>query len=283
MSIGNISDTARWVALYRAWESERPDALFHDPYARKLAGPDAEELVAAVPGGTRMAWAMVVRTQLLDEMILRAVHRDGFDTVVNLAAGLDARPFRMALPSTLRWVDVDLPGISRYKREQLAGERAACRYESEEVDLADVDARRSLFTRINVKAERALVISEGLLVYLPAADVAALAADLHDQPCFLRWLTDLAGPRLLGMLHKQMGGHLAKGGVRMQFAPEEGPRFFQPFGWRLAELRSTMDEARRLRREMPLAWLWRGLGRLYPAKVREELRTMSAIVALERT
>jgi O-methyltransferase involved in polyketide biosynthesis len=38
MTIASISDTARWVAIYRAMEFERPDALFHDPYARRLAG-----------------------------------------------------------------------------------------------------------------------------------------------------------------------------------------------------------------------------------------------------
>jgi O-methyltransferase involved in polyketide biosynthesis len=36
--IRNVSDTALWVATYRALESERPDALFNDPFARRLAG-----------------------------------------------------------------------------------------------------------------------------------------------------------------------------------------------------------------------------------------------------
>jgi O-methyltransferase involved in polyketide biosynthesis len=36
--IRNVSDTARLVALDRAVESERPDALFRDPFARRLAG-----------------------------------------------------------------------------------------------------------------------------------------------------------------------------------------------------------------------------------------------------
>jgi O-methyltransferase involved in polyketide biosynthesis len=29
--------------------------------------------------------------------------------IVNLAAGLDARAYRMQLPKTLKWIDVDLP------------------------------------------------------------------------------------------------------------------------------------------------------------------------------
>jgi O-methyltransferase involved in polyketide biosynthesis len=43
-SIKNIADTARWMAFYRAMESERPDALFHDPYARLLAGERGKEM-----------------------------------------------------------------------------------------------------------------------------------------------------------------------------------------------------------------------------------------------
>ena len=49
----NISDTARWVAFYRAMESERPDALFHDPYARRLAGERGEQIVRSLPRGRR--------------------------------------------------------------------------------------------------------------------------------------------------------------------------------------------------------------------------------------
>ena len=32
----DISDTARWVAIFRAEESERPDVVFHDPLNKKL-------------------------------------------------------------------------------------------------------------------------------------------------------------------------------------------------------------------------------------------------------
>lgn len=43
--IENISDTALWVAYYRAMETERPDAHFHDPYARMLAGERGKPLL----------------------------------------------------------------------------------------------------------------------------------------------------------------------------------------------------------------------------------------------
>src|SRR5262250_1543232 len=100
-ALEHVSDTARWVALYRAIESEREDARFRDPFARRLAGPRGEEIARTLPGFRSGLWPMVTRTCA--------------DTVVNLAAGLDARPWRMALPSSLRWFDVDLPGILGYK------------------------------------------------------------------------------------------------------------------------------------------------------------------------
>ncbi|MGH9420028.1 MAG: class I SAM-dependent methyltransferase, partial [Thermoanaerobaculia bacterium] len=109
MLIENISDTARWVAYYRAMESERPDALFNDPFARRLAGERGENIVDKMNQARDMAWAMIVRTAVFDQIIVERVKSGGADTVLNLAAGLDARAWRLALPSTVRWIDVDLP------------------------------------------------------------------------------------------------------------------------------------------------------------------------------
>jgi O-methyltransferase involved in polyketide biosynthesis len=65
-----------------------------------------------------------MRTYLFDRFIARQV-RGGIDLVINLAAGLDARPCRMDLPEELRWVEIDLPQMVSYKTEILAGERPA--------------------------------------------------------------------------------------------------------------------------------------------------------------
>lgn len=67
-----------------------------------------------------------------------AIEHDGVDTIVNLAAGLDARPWRLRLPRELRWVDVDLPGIIEYKTSCLGGETPKCDYEAEAIDLREM-------------------------------------------------------------------------------------------------------------------------------------------------
>src|SRR5437764_5241038 len=142
MELANSSDTARWVAMYRVMESERKDAIFRDPFARRLAGARGEEILAAMPKGRSFAWPMIVRTSLFDEIILRLAGQ--IDTVLNLAAGLDARPYRLALPPSLRWIDVDLPAMIDYKRELLAHETPKCNVEFVALDLVDRAARRAL-------------------------------------------------------------------------------------------------------------------------------------------
>src|SRR5215210_7737708 len=260
--IENVSDTARWVAFYRAMETERPDALFRDPWARKLAGERGAAIVRHIPRAEAMAWALIVRTQVFDELILRAVRRDGADLVLNLAAGFDTRPYRLPLPPSLRWVEVDLPELLEHKELELEGERPVCELERVRMDLADVEARRALFERAGRMGKRVLVVSEGLLLYLTPQQVGPLAADLHAPESFRWWVTDLLSPGLRRRLQRSWGEHLESASSPYRFAPEEGPAFFFPSGWEASEFRPVFDEARRLRREMPLAWLLAWIGRL---------------------
>jgi methyltransferase (TIGR00027 family) len=244
--IRNISDTARWAAVYRARETERANPLFRDPYARRLAGSRGEEIAASLPFSEKATWAWVARTVLYDEFITEQIQK-GADMVVNLAAGLDARPYRMTLPPGLRWVEVDLPGILDYKEEILQGETAACALERVRLDLSDVDARRELFAHLGRDAKNALIVTEGLLIYLTPDQVASLATDLAAAPGFERWVMDVSSPGLMRMLQKGMGAQLNQGGAKFQFAPPEGPGFFARYGWKVIDVRSPLKTAARLR------------------------------------
>ena len=281
--IQHVSDTARWVALYRAMESDRPDALFRDPYARKLAGEQGERIVGSMRKGRAWAWPMIVRTAVIDELILRTIAQEGVDTVLNLAAGLDTRPYRLPLPASLTWIEVDFPDVIAYKTGQLADARPACALQHVGVDLTDAVRRRALFDQIGAAARRVLVVSEGLLIYLPPEQVAALGRDLASPASLRWWLIDLGSPRLLKMMEKTWGRAVAAGNAPFRFAPAEGTQFFEPLGWREAEFRSMWDESLRLKRSMPFARVWNLVGKLYPKSKREEFRRMSGIVLLERT
>lgn len=280
--IENVSDTARWVAVYRAMETERGDAIFRDPFAARLAGEKGTAIVDAMPRGRQMAWAMIVRTAVFDEIILERVRNGNVDVVLNLAAGLDARPWRLSLPPSLRWIDVDLPGILGHKTELLKNEKTKCRYEAVQLDLQDVAKRQALFAQINADSSRVLVVSEGLLIYLPPEDVAALASDLHTGSHFQWWVFDIASPRLLEMMQKMWGQNVNEGNAPFRFAPAESTKFFEKFGWTELEFHSQMEDARRLKREMSMMWFWRFLGSLRSKKVRAEFERFSGTVLMER-
>lgn len=248
--IRNISDTALLAAVYRARESERADPLFRDPFARRLAGDRGEDIARSLVFSEKNSWSWFTRTYVFDQLINKQI-ASGCDMVVNLAAGLDARPYRMTLPASLKWIEVDLPEITDYKEDLLKDEQPRCSLERVRLDLANVPARRDLFSRLAIDARRALVISEGLIIYLTAEAAGTLADDLSAQPSFRHWLLDLASPALLKMMQKKMGQPFAQASAPLKFAPSEGPDVFKAHGWQPQEVRSMFHTAGSLKR-LPL-------------------------------
>ncbi len=245
--IRNISDTALWSAVFRARENDRPDAVFRDPFARRLAGIRGEQIIEAMPSSKRQTWAWVARTYLFDQFIGEQVAQ-GVDMVVNLAAGVDARPYRLELPASLKWVEVDLPDLLQYKQEILRDEKPVCSLEQVSLDLSDKAARRELFDRLGRQAQKVLILSEGLLIYLTAEEVGSLAEDLAAPPSFQRWVLDLASPGLLRIIQRQLQQPLEKADAPLKFGPKEGPLFFTPHGWNPVEVRSIIKAAARIKR-----------------------------------
>lgn len=275
--VSNVSDTARWVAVYRAQESARPDALFRDPYAERLSGERGRAIAALMPRQARSGWPLVMRTKLIDEM-LEAALAAGCDCVLNLAAGLDTRPYRLALPAELSWAELDLPALIEEKQQLLAAAQPRCRLQRIKVDLADASARAVALTEAIGPARRVFVITEGLLLYLDDAQVSALAAALLAQPAIRWWVIDVLSPELLQILRKSMGSHLEN--APMKFAPPNGVGFFEALGWRVSAVQSIFRAALRYRR---LPFFLRLFALLPEPDPRKLGRTRwSAVVELER-
>lgn len=248
--IRNISDTACWAAIYRAREMDHSNPLFRDPFARRLAGKRGEQIADTIPYGNKNTWSWVTRTYLFDQFVTEQI-KQGTDMVVNLGAGLDARPYRMKLPATLQWVEIDLPDILSYKEDVLAQEKPVCALERVRLDLSNVSARRELFQQLGRRAKRVLIITEGFVMYLSPEEVGVLGKDLAGPPSFQRWVLDMASPGLLKMLQKKIGAQLSQAGAPFKFGPPEGPNFFRPFGWKPIDVRSLFKTASKLKR-LPL-------------------------------
>jgi methyltransferase (TIGR00027 family) len=260
--IRHTTGSALLTAAWRAMESSRSDALFHDPLAAELAGEEALRIARTRPEG---AWVVAIRTPLIDGF-LRSAIASGIDTVINLGPGLDTRPYRMDLPSSLRWVEVDYPSLIERKGARSSGEVPACSVERVGLDLSDRDARRELFGTIWTTAMRAMVLTEGVLGDLSVEEAAGLADDLRAQPGCGSWVIDYFSPRLLAAYQK----HQPHPNVPVRFDPPSWEAFFADRGWHINEIRFLGEESGRLHRPVPLS----PIDRLMRPFTRRPLRDM---------
>jgi methyltransferase (TIGR00027 family) len=279
MNIKHISDTARWMAYIRAVESERPDALFRDSYARQLAGTFGEAVARDIGSVEMIANSIAVRTAVLDRLIVDMVARLEVDLILNIGSGLDTRPWRLNLPPELQWLDADLPALLDHKAVVLPVHLAKCRYKAIGADILNPGQRAAVLDEFP-SARRMLVVTEGLLVYLRPAQVQALAKDLHDRTACQWWLTDLVGPRALHMLRQVWA--LELGAAEFRFAPMDSVEFFASLGWREHSFHSSQEEARRLNRAVRVPWISRFALMLSSASFREEYRRLSGVALLAR-
>ena len=187
--ITHVSDTALMVAACRAHETELEDAFIRDPFAARLAGERGQAFLNALPHANVVRFGMAIRTRLLDELLLEALAAYPIKTVLSVGCGLDTRPWRLALASDLRWIEIDFADLLDYKEGLMAGETPRCRRERMTVDVNDPEQRRAMYEAAGTAP--ALMITEGLLMYLPAATVDALAAESWNKSGIAHWISDI--------------------------------------------------------------------------------------------
>jgi O-methyltransferase involved in polyketide biosynthesis len=193
---------------------------------------------------------------VIDDLVMRSVAQ-GFDCVLNLAAGFDTRPYRLDLPSELLWIEADLGPLIDEKQSLLRNKSPRCKLTRKSVNLAEPEARAALLHDVAVGARHVLVITEGLLLYLETDVVAQLARSLTAEPGLRAWIADFSSTEIVQMMKRDMKTSLAN--APFKFIPEGGVTFFVPYGWKAVHIRSLMREAARFRRlplwMRPFAWL----------------------------
>lgn len=172
--------TALLVARARAIESESAEKLIDDQFAAafvsaaRQAGADADKLLPAnILQDEVDRWrtdSVAVRTRFFDDY-LAAASNDGCRQIVLLAAGLDARAFRLSWPAGTRIFEVDLADVFAFKAGVLARLAAmpTCQRVTVPVDLRD-DWPRQLKAATFDSSQPTVWLVEGLLMYLEEAD-----------------------------------------------------------------------------------------------------------------
>ncbi len=227
-----MADTGVLVAAIRAEETRRPDRLFDDSFAERLAGESGQRMLAeaVAASGDKSTLQIVVRTRFWDEALLNAV--PPVRQVVILAAGLDARAYRLPWPDGTTVFELDQPAVIAAKAEALAGDEPRCRRVAIGVDLTQdwTDALRANGFDPELPA---VWLMEGLLQYLDEGAVRTLfeRVDALSAPGSVL-LYDIVGKVLLdSVMLAAVRERMSRNGAPWLFGTDAPEQLCERLGW----------------------------------------------------
>lgn len=227
-----VADTAVLVAAIRARESRRDTPLFADPFAARLAGDAGmamlDQMIAEV--GEQPTRQIVVRTRFFDEALLAAAQT--VDQVVLVAAGLDARSYRLPWPSGATVYELDQPTVLAAKEAALIAERPRCRRIAIGADLA-ADWVSALSAAGHDAGRPTAWLIEGLLQYLdePTVRTVLRGVDSLSAPGSVL-LYDVVGATLLNSpALAEVRRSMAERGSPWLFGTDAPAELAQAHGW----------------------------------------------------
>jgi methyltransferase (TIGR00027 family) len=239
--IEHVSDTALMVAACHALETARPDGFTRDPFAARLAG---ERGMAIARGESAIEWmcfGIGLRSRFIDDLIIAVLRQGRVETVVNLGAGLDSRPWRLDLPTGLRWIESDFNEMLEYKSVQLADERPRCTLQQIAADLSlPLDGDR-VFQAVGNRP--ALMITEGLLMYLPRPALVALSSEAAIKSGIRAWIFDVSSKELMRRAHGDMLRDIENVRASDHLTGREIIDAAVSHGWKIDEFRTYARDA----------------------------------------
>lgn len=246
MQDGQASITARGVAAVRL-HTERESAPGGDPEADDRL---TARVAGGAPGDGPMSRYLAIRTRFFDRVVLRALDA-GVRQVVIAAAGYDGRALRYARDG-VRWFEVDHPDTQQDKLAQLTA--LGIRTDHIRFVAADFtrdDLRDGLLTAGCEASARSLVLAEGIAVYLEAAVLERMLADLRAAvgpgsrlAISLSLRTDDRERRLRRRAFERRVAALGEP-VRSRLTAEEAAALLERAGWRIDEAVSPAEQRAR--------------------------------------
>jgi methyltransferase (TIGR00027 family) len=201
----SVGATALGVAAARAAETESENPLINDPFARVFVDAAGEGMWSMYANPTLLAKAveidpnvqariqlmidfMAIRTALFDEFFLAAAD-SGVRQVVILAAGLDARTWRLPWPDGTVVYELDQPKVLDFKSDTLRehGAHPTARLVNVPIDLRQ-DWPKALQDAGFDASQPSAWSAEGLVRYLPAQAQDLLFERIHSLSAPGSWL-----------------------------------------------------------------------------------------------
>lgn len=164
------------VTLYlRAYESRSRRPILGDRAAAEAVdriGYDFKRIQRTMLPASNQ-YQVALRAKRLDDWCADFLRRHPDAVVLHLGCGLDSRAFRLAIPPTVLWFDVDQPGVIELRRRLYDDTE---RYRMIGSSVTDAGWLDQIPT-----GRPTLVVAEGLLMYLDESEVRQLLKRLTDR------------------------------------------------------------------------------------------------------
>lgn len=238
-----VERTAFLTAALRAAESRRPDRLYHDPFAARLAGTLGpgllEEIVRVTfPEGAPRTLPSTpdynaIRTRLFDDWLLGSVEEIAGAQVVIAPAGLDSRAFRLSWPAGTRVFEVDRKPVLDAKATLLGDARAAVERTVVAADMVAQDWTAALSAAGYDATVASVWLLEGLLYYIPERDVHRILRDVAGVTApGSRIAADVVNDDTLRLPHmRDLLDVFQRWGCPWLFGTNEPEHLFAPYGF----------------------------------------------------
>jgi methyltransferase (TIGR00027 family) len=239
-----VSLTAQWTAAARALESERPDRLFDDAYARALAGEQGFALLQRYEGAGTVPF-LAIRTKFLDDAISAALRHGLVRQVVFVAAGMDTRALRLPWPAGVTLYELDRPALLDAKARLLPLDHAglACDRKVVGVDLTG-DWPAGLLGAGFSQDEPTLWLAEGLFFFLPEISVRRLLSTMRtlSAPGSILAGDLVSRSALVNPLARGFLRALEEDGAPWRFGTDEPEGFLGECGWTVSDVKQPGDD-----------------------------------------
>lgn len=174
--LSGVKETLLYTLYYRMLDQRSRNPIVGDSWAaevldRVAAGNRKGVLTAKL--GSSGRFPPLLRARRLDDWTRGFLDHHPDASVLQLGCGLDSRAFRLDVPDTVRWYDLDFPDVIELRRLLYPGRENYRLIASSATDPGWLD---------EIPADRpALVVAEGVLPYLTEADVRQLLGRLTDR------------------------------------------------------------------------------------------------------
>ncbi len=256
-----VSQTALWTAWVREQEGKKARPLLEDPLASHLLRDQDRAFAASLEKKARAADAIVLRHAWMDQELFRLVVTEGSRAVMEMGCGLSTRPWRIAWPGNLHWVDGDDGALLALKQERMGDVTPRCIYRALPIDLRSPEAlaeQARQVARLNRDAGASagpVFVLEGVLPYLAEDEVRSLLRALRTAApgCFV--VCDVVSPWFISRVGAGVGRATGEVGAPLQFSTADPARFFAGEGYTSLRTVSLVDAGRASGRWPLLKWL----------------------------